>query len=102
MIVRISRGSYPAERHAEVTARLEASAKTLVPAIRQLQGCISYYAGSDESSLTMINVSVWTTLEHANAMSTLAPMLDLAQEFIDLGVKFERPVINYPVLWNID
>ena len=101
MIVRISRGTYPPEQHAEVTARLDASARALVPAIQQLPGCISYYAGLEQASSTMVNVSVWDTLEHANAMSTLAPMLALAQQFIELGVEFERPIVNYPVLWRL-
>ena len=100
-VVRISKGRYPPERHAAVTARLDASAKTLVPAIRQLPGCISYYVGSDVVSSTMVNVSVWDTLDHANAMSTLAPMVALAQEFMALGVEFERPIVNYPVLWQL-
>ena len=100
-IVRISKGRYAAERHAEVTARLDASAKTLVPAIRELPGCISYYVGSDAASATMVNVSVWDTLEHATAMSTLAPMVALAREFIELGVEFERPIVNYPALWQL-
>jgi quinol monooxygenase YgiN len=62
MFVRISKGHYKSELHAEVTARLAASSTSLVPAIRALPGCLSYYAGSDRSSSTMVN-SVWDTLE---------------------------------------
>jgi hypothetical protein len=47
----------------------------------------------------MVNVSVWDTLEHANAI--VAPMLALAKQFTDLGVEFERPIVNYPVLWQL-
>ena len=101
MIVRISKGAYPAHRHDEITARLAVSSSSLVPAIRALPGCISYYVGADAASATMVNVSVWDTLEHANAMSSLAPMLALAGEFVALGVEFERPIINYPVLWQL-
>lgn len=101
MIVRISKGKCPPARHVEVTTRLEESAVTLVPAIRQLPGCVSFFVGSDGSSSTMVNVSVWDTLEHANAMSSLAPMLALAKEFIALEVEFERPIVNYPVLWQM-
>ncbi len=101
MYVRISKGHYPRMLHTEVTGRLEAAAHTLMPAIRQLPGCINYYAGSDETTGTMINVSVWDTLEHAQAMSSLAEMAALAQEFIALGVEFERPIVNYPVLWQL-
>ena len=101
MYVRISKGRYKPELHAEVTARLQASAESLVPAIRAMAGCVSYYAATDETSCTMINVSVWDTLEHAQAMASLAAMNALAQEFIALGVEFERPIVNYPVLWQL-
>ena len=35
-------------------------------------------------------------------MQTLAPMLALAEEFTREGVRFERPIINYDTLWQID
>jgi quinol monooxygenase YgiN len=100
MVVRISKGRYTSELHAEVTARLDASAATLVPAIRALPGCLNYYAGSDARSNTMINVSVWDSIEHAEAMGSLPEMAALAREFVALGVEFERPIANYPVLWS--
>lgn len=99
MIVRVSRASYPPERHAEVTALLDAAAETLGPAIRQLPGCSSFYAASDQTSSTMINVSVWDTLEHAIAIA--APMVALAKQFTELDVEFERPIVNYAVLWQL-
>lgn len=49
----------------------------------------------------MINVSVWQSLADAKQMETLAPMLALTKEFIDLGVTFERPIINYDTVWEI-
>jgi quinol monooxygenase YgiN len=101
MFVRISKGRYKPELHAEVTARLDASSKSLVPAIRAMPGCLSYYVGSDEASGTMVNVSAWDTLEHAQAMSSLPQMAALAKEFMALGVEFERPIVNYPVLWQL-
>jgi quinol monooxygenase YgiN len=101
MFVRISKGGYRPELHTEVTVRLKQSAVTLVPAIKGLPGCLSYYAGSDETSNTMINVSVWDSVEHAQAMDSLPKMSALAKEFIVLGVEFERPIVNYPVLWSL-
>ena len=101
MVVRISRGRYKPKLHNEVTARLNESAASLAPAIQAMPGCLSYYAGSDESSNTMVNVSVWDTLEHAQAMSSLPEMAALAREFLALGVEFERPITNYPVLWSL-
>ena len=101
MFVRISKGRYKPELHAEVTARLDASSRSLIPAIAAMPGCLSYYVGSEEASGTMVNVSVWDTLEHAQAMGSLPEMAALAKEFIALGVEFEHPIINYPVLWRL-
>lgn len=101
MFVRISKGSYPAALHAEFTRRMADAGKTLIPAIRRLPGCLSYYAATDASSSTMINVSVWDTLEHAQAMATLSEMGELAKEFIALGAVFDRPIINYQALWQL-
>jgi hypothetical protein len=101
MIVRISKGRYAPELHAEVSRRLAESAKSLVPAIGRLPGCLHYYAGADATTNSMINVSVWDTLEHAQAMGGLQEMASLAGEFIALGVEFDRPIANYPVLWQL-
>lgn len=101
MFVRISKGSYPPAMHAEFTRRMADAGRVLIPAIQRLPGCLSYYAATDEASSTMINVSVWDTLEHAQAMATLPEMAALAQEFIALGAQFERPVVNYRSLWQL-
>jgi quinol monooxygenase YgiN len=101
MFIRISKGHYKPHLHAEVTARLDAAAKRLVPAIAAMPGCLSYYAGSDSISNSMVNVSVWDSLEHAQAMGALPEMAALAKEFIELGVEFERPIVNYSVLWQL-
>jgi quinol monooxygenase YgiN len=101
MFVRISKGRYRPELHTEITVRLKQSAVTLVPAITALPGCLSYYAGSDATSNTMVNVSVWDSVEHAQAMGSLPEMAALAKGFIALGVEFERPIVNYPVLWSL-
>lgn len=100
-IVRISRGSFAPERFESVKARLDASQKSLVPAIRGLHGCLHYWAGIDASSNTMVNVSVWKSMEDAKQMENLQPMKELAGEFIQLGVTFERPVLNYQTLWQM-
>lgn len=100
-VVRISRASYPPSSHDEVAARLDASKASLIPAIEKLDGMISYCAGADPASNTMVNVSVWATLDAANQMATLPEMLALAGEFIELGVEFERPIVNYESLWEM-
>lgn len=53
--------------------------------------------GIDAVTSTMVNVSVWHSLEHAQQMSTLAPMLALASDFKAFGVEFD-PITNYETL----
>jgi hypothetical protein len=100
-IVRISRGSFAPNDYEKVQLKLTESQKQLVPAIKNLNGLLHYYAGVDSVSNTMINVSVWQTLEAAKQMETLAPMLALAKDFTQIGVNFERPIINYHTVWEI-
>jgi len=102
LIVRISRGSFAPQNYETIKTRLDAAQSTLVPAIRQLAGCLHYFAAIDRESSSMINVSVWRSLADAQQMQTLAPMLALAEEFTREGVRFERPIINYETLWQID
>src|SRR5687768_12600149 len=92
-IVRISRGAFEPDQYEAIKARLEEAQKSLVPAVRQLAGCLHYFAAIDRESSTMVNVSVWRTLADARQMQTLAPMLALAEEFTRKGVRFERPII---------
>jgi len=100
-VLRISRGSFKPEDYESVKVRLDESEQTLVPAIRMLNGCLHYWAGIDQTTNTMVNVSVWKSLADAKQMEALAPMLALANEFVRLGVVFERPIGNYETLWQI-
>lgn len=100
-VVRISRGSFKPEDYERTKARLDESYRTLAPAVRSLSGCMHYWAGIDRTTNTMVNVSVWKSLSDAKQMDTLAPMLALAGEFVNLGVVFERPIANYETLWQI-
>ena len=100
-ILRISRGSFKTVDYERIKARLDASQHTLVPAIRKLGGCMHYWAGIDRTTNTMVNVSVWKSLTDAKHMETLAPMLALADEFVKLGVVFERPIANHETLWQV-
>ena len=100
-ILRISRGSFDPASLATVEARLRDSKITLEPAIRALRGCLHFYAGIDPEAHTMVNASIWASLEDAKQMDTLAPMLALAAEFTRLGVRFERPIPNFGVLWEL-
>jgi quinol monooxygenase YgiN len=102
VIVRISRGSFAPGAYEPVRHRLDLAQESLIPAIRQLAGCLHYFAAIDRESSSMVNVSVWRSLADAQQMQTLAPMLALAEAFTREGVRFERPVINYETLWQLD
>ena len=97
--VRISRGAFNPDDYDRIANLLDASRLTLDPSIRQLEGCLHYWAGIDRSSNTMVNVSVWRSLSEARVMETLTEMKLLAGEFTRPGVRFERPINNYEVLW---
>lgn len=99
-VVRISLARFDADRFETVRHLLEESQKTLVPAIRSLKGNLAYYVGIDPENNAMTNVSVWATREDAQQMATLQPMLDLAKTFVDVGVRFERPITNHETLWS--
>ena len=101
-IVRISRGSFAPEKYETIKARLDAAQASLLPAIRQLAGCLHYFAAIDRDSSSMVNVSVWRSLSDAQQMQTLGPMLALAEDFTREGVRFERPIVNYQTLWVVD
>jgi hypothetical protein len=64
-VVRLSRGSFDAANVIKVRRRLEEADLVLVPAIQRMRGCLHYWAGVDPISNTMINVSVWASLEDA-------------------------------------
>ena len=100
-IVRISRGSFPPEKYEPIKARLDAAQESLVPAIRELSGCLHYFAAIDRESSSLVNVSVWRSLADAQQMQTLGPMLALAEAFTREGVRFERPIANYETLWAV-
>jgi hypothetical protein len=53
----------------------------LIPALRALPGLLHYYSAIDHQSASMVNVSIWETEEHARAMGSLAPMLQLRSVF---------------------
>ena len=98
--VRISRGQFDPAQGDAIDAMLRASGDTLIPAIRRLAGNLHYYAGIDHASDTMVNVSVWETLEQAQQMGALSEMAAQSGLFRDKGVQFE-PIINYETVWEI-
>jgi hypothetical protein len=99
-VVRVSRGNFDPARFAEAQEMSVAIGRYLIPAIKQLPGLISYYAGASPEG-SMVHVSVWESDEHAQQMSRLKEMIvDAAQEAEQAGVTF-IPIVNYPIDWAI-
>ena len=100
-VVRISPGTFDPAQFDEVQAMSVATSRYLVPAIKNLPGLISYYAGISRDG-SMVHVSVWESEEHAQQMSRLKEMIvDARGDAERAGVTFGAPIINYPIDWEI-
>ena len=100
-IIRISIGKFNAEIAATVQTKLQESRSRLEAGIRAMSGNLAYYVGIDHTNNAMHNVSIWKSVADANQMATFAPMLALGTEFAELGVRFERPILNCDTLWQL-
>jgi hypothetical protein len=100
-VMRISSGQFPQGKVADFKHLLIESEGNLIPGVKQLKGCKHYWAGIDEITHTLVNVSEWETLEDAQQMDTFQPMLDLAKKAIDMGAQFSRPIPNHTIVWRL-
>lgn len=100
-VIRISIGRFDAEKAAMVEAKLVASRAMLETGVRAMKGNLEYYAGVDRTNHAMHNVSIWESVADAEQMSTFAPMLALAEEFTQIGVRFERAILNFTTVWEL-
>ena len=101
-VIRISLGFFDADRAETVAAKLTESEARLEPGIRAMRGNLGYFAGIDRVNSAMHNVSLWESVADAEQMASFRPMLDLANEFVALGVRFQRPILNFSTLWSFD
>ncbi len=85
-VVRVSILRCAPERFAELRQMMIAADAVLRPGIEAMAGLIAYYAGADDATSSLTNVSVWT---------------DLGKEFAAKGATFERPIMNYATLWQL-
>jgi hypothetical protein len=81
--------------------KLIESKAALESGIRAMRGNLGYYVGIDRRNNAMSNVSLWESVEAAEQMTTFRPMLDLAKTFVELGVRFQRPILNFTTLWDL-
>lgn len=99
-VVRISKGRFAPERYDTVRGLIEKSAEPLVPALKQLRGLLYYHAATDPVTNTVVNVSIWTDLDAARQMESLAPMLAQRPILEQAGVQFDQ-IANYEPLWAL-
>jgi hypothetical protein len=101
-VVRVSVIRCAAEHFADLKAMMEDAEAVLGPGIRRLPGLIRFYAGADEATNSLTNVSLWRSLEEARQLDAYQPMLDLGKTFVAKGAVFERPIMNYDTLWEVE
>ena len=99
-IVRVSILRTDADRFSRLRNEMAAALEILAPGIRALSGHIDFFAGADEATCALTNVSLWRSLADAQQLDHFQPMLDLAPRFVALGATFERPIINAATLWR--
>jgi len=99
--VRVSVIRCQPQHFAELKKMMAEAISVLEPGIRQMRGLIHFYAGEDEAVSSLVNVSMWRTLEDAKQLDTFQPMLDLGKVFVSKGATFERPIMNYASQWEI-
>jgi hypothetical protein len=100
-VVRVSLGTFDADKAAIIEAKLIESKAALESGIRAMRGNLGYYVGIDRKNNAMSNVSLWESVEAAEQMATFQAMNDLAGTFIALGVRFQRPILNFTTLWEL-
>lgn len=100
-VVRVSILRCPPDQFAEMRQMMNDLETLLRPGIEAMRGLIAFYVGEDEATSSLSNVSLWTDLDAAKQLDTFQPMLDSGKTFVDKGGMFERPIMNYQPMWEL-
>ena len=100
-VVRVSILRCAPERFAEIRQMMVDTDPVLRPGIEAMAGLLAFYAGADEATSSLTNVSIWTSLEAAKQLDRFQPMLELGKAFVAKGATFERPIMNHTTLWQL-
>jgi hypothetical protein len=100
-VIRVSILRCQPEKYLELRQMMIEADAVLRPGIEAMAGLIAFYAGADEATSSLANVSIWETLENAKQLDTYQPMLDAGKAFVERGATFERPIMNYATLWQV-
>ena len=101
-VVRISISRCDALNFDNLREMMIESEAALRPGIAQLPGFLAFYAGADSVTLSLMNTSIWDTVEHAQQLDRFQPMLEAGKQFAAAGATFERPIMNYATLWHFE
>lgn len=99
-VVRVSILRCAPEKFEQIRDMMIEADPVLRSGIEAMPGLIAFYAGADEATSSLTNVSIWVDLAAAKQLDTYEPMLRLGRTFVDAGVTFERPIMNYSTLWE--
>ena len=99
-VIRISLGFFEADKADLIESKLAETRASLEAGVRALHGNLGYFAGIDHRNNAMHNISLWESVKDADQMASFQPMLDLAGEFVALGVRFQRPILNFETVWS--
>lgn len=100
-VVRVSIMRCVPEKFAEFQQMMIEADSVLRPGIEAMPGLINFYAGADEATSSLAQVSIWKTLDDAKQIDAFQPMLDLGKIFAQRGATFDRPIMNYLTLWQL-
>ena len=100
-VVRCSILRCPPDRFGEMQQMMVELEKVLRPGIESMPGLIAFYVGADETTSSLSNVSLWVDLDAAKQLDRFQPMLDSGKPFVAKGATFERPIMNYTTLWQL-
>jgi len=100
-IVRVSILRCSPDKFGEIRQMMIEDEKVLGPGIETMRGFLAFYAGADETTSSLTNVSLWIDLDAAKQLDRYQPMLDAGKRYVAKGVTFERPIMNYTTLWEL-
>jgi hypothetical protein len=100
-VIRVSILRCQPEKFLELRQMMIEADAVLRPGIEAMPGLLDFYAGADEATSSLTNVSIWETLENAKQLDTYQPMLESGKTFVEKGATFERPIMNYATLWRL-
>jgi len=96
-VIRLSRAHFDPHRMEEVTTLLLEARAAIWPEQEKLPGYVDGYVGVDRQNGSMIWVTFWDSVEHANALGSLPAMRASNASFTSGGLKFD-PIATHEIV----